>query len=355
MEEFKFFSDIYSTDFTIYEPNYANLVEVIPELEKRRLFPKYFSAPLFIMWEITGRCPCNCLYCYNESPKQVPELSPKQAGRLAAEIAKLKPFSVCLTGGEPTLREDFFALAGFFRKHNIPVSTVTSGWTVNEETAEKIYRTFNYVQVSIDGPDAQTHDLIRGTKGSFDRAVRAVRLLKKNGLNRLSVAFSCTQYNKTLFPEMVDLCLKLGVDELRTQYLMMVGKAGKNKKIELSPEEYDEIKSYIEQKQHELQAQNSKLMLYWGNPVVHIVAGGLIGRVVILRITAEGHYAISPYLPFVMGNAKEHSLLEIWKKGMRTGWKIPQIQKNIKNISTIHDVYQLNQRLDTGYINVLTG
>jgi len=353
MSEFKFFSDIYSADFTIYEPGYTKLVEIGPQLEQYQLFPKYFSAPLFLMWEMTGKCPCNCIYCYNGSPKVVKELTPEEAMNLAKDIVKMKPFSVCLTGGEPTLREDLFEIASYLKKNGIPVSTITSGWTMNEKLAEKMCSVFDYLQVSIDGPRAEIHDGIRGVRGSFERAVNAVKLLKEKGVKRLSVAYSLTKYNKENLPDMIRLCQSLGVDELRTQYLVMVGQAGKNKEIELSQEEYNGIISYIEEKQRELENEGSSLSLHWGNPIVHIAVGAVLKRVVILRITAEGNYAISPYLPFIMGNAREHSISEIWNSGMRRGWEIPEIYENIKDVVTVSDVYTVNQKLGSQCIDIL--
>lgn len=56
----------------------------------------------------------------------------------------------------------------------------------------------------MDGPDAETHDKVRGVAGSFERAVQACKLLKKHGVHKLSIAVSLCKYNKDKFEEMLD-------------------------------------------------------------------------------------------------------------------------------------------------------
>jgi hypothetical protein len=92
--------------------------------------------------------------------------------------------------------------------------------------------------------------------------------------------------------------------------------------------------------------------LYFGDPVVHVVVGASSGRVVIVRITPEGHYAISPYLPFIAGGARTHRLQDVWDHGLRMGWKIPRIQQEVSTVQTVSDLRSIGHRLGHGFIDV---
>ncbi|MEI3564081.1 radical SAM/SPASM domain-containing protein [Agathobacter rectalis] len=350
-------SDIFSTDFNSYTNGYKDAKAIKAELMKADLLPNYYSAPLFVMWELTSKCPNRCIYCYNNSNSEkhcTNELTTEEAMAFAEQLVKAKPFSVCLTGGEPTTRKDYFQIANYLKENMIPVSTVTSGYLVDDEMAKKMCECFEYVQVSVDGPDAETHDKVRGVAGSFERAVQACKLLKKHGVHKLSIAVSLCKYNKDKFEEMLDFAKDfLQADELRTQYLVMVGRAGDNENIELSKEEYQEVINCIERKQNEFMTQGEAFKVLWGDPCVHILIGKEMSKVTLLRLTSEGRFAISPYLPYVMGNVRNSTLQEIWTGGMRTGWDIPSIAEAVKDIESLDDVKELSKKLGNDYIDVL--
>lgn len=61
----------------------------------------------------------------------------------AEQLVKAKPFSVCLTGGEPTTRKDYFQIANYLKENMIPVSTVTSGYLVDDEMAKRCVNALN--------------------------------------------------------------------------------------------------------------------------------------------------------------------------------------------------------------------
>jgi MoaA/NifB/PqqE/SkfB family radical SAM enzyme len=258
-----------------------------------------------------------------------------------------------MTGGEPTLRDDYLTIAGYFHQKRIPVSTITSGWTINETLAKEMCRLFSYIQVSIDGSEAEVHDYCRGRRGSFDRAINAIKLFKKHRANRLCVAYSCNKYNIEDFPRMVDLCLELGVDELKTQYLVMVGRAGENEGIEASEEDYQKVRQFIEKKQKELERDGLRLQVAWGNPVIHILLGIATSYVMVARITAEGYYSVSPYLPYVMGNVREKRLIDVWNNGLRRAWAIPTINRKIRGVSSVEDIHRIYKEYGAEYIDVL--
>ena len=87
-------SDIFSTDFNSYTNGYKDAKAIKAELMKADLLPNYYSAPLFVMWELTSKCPNRCIYCYNNSNSEkhcTNELTTEEAMAFAEQLVKAKP------------------------------------------------------------------------------------------------------------------------------------------------------------------------------------------------------------------------------------------------------------------------
>lgn len=70
-----------------------------------------FSAPLYVMWELTSGCPNKCIYCYNDSHnRRTQELSSKKKMEIANQLIEAGIFQVCLTGGEPLACPEYLDL-----------------------------------------------------------------------------------------------------------------------------------------------------------------------------------------------------------------------------------------------------
>ncbi|WIV11349.1 radical SAM protein [Proteiniborus sp. MB09-C3] len=63
--------------------------------------------PLIGNFELTRKCPLNCLICYNERKKEMPEMNYEQIVTIINELADMGCFHINLTGGDPLIRSDF--------------------------------------------------------------------------------------------------------------------------------------------------------------------------------------------------------------------------------------------------------
>ncbi len=280
------------------------------------LLPQYLKAPLIGLLEITGRCNLRCAYCYNESPRTPPDLEWPVMERLVHELVDLKVFSVCVSGGEPTLHPHYVDILRILHEGRIAVGTITNGWTMTPELARSMARFTGAVQVSLDGPTAEIHDRLRGRAGSFYRVVRAIGLLRDAGAKQLSVSFASTRLNIDSFPRMVELCAGLGVRSLRTQPLAMVGRAKGQAALEPTPEQARRLEEFLDASG----GRCGDLMIEWGDPSVHLAVGLGLGLVAAVRVAQDGGFGLTPYYPIFFGNARESSLAEVWERGLRTGW-----------------------------------
>jgi len=191
-----------------------------------------------VFWESTAACNLYCKHCrrLDEQPATAPaDISTDQARQIIRQVADCARAShsaatthpakcvLVFSGGEPLLRDDLYELAQVAKEAKLVIALATNGTLIDANAAATIARTgFNRVSISLDGPDAATHDRLRGTDGAFDAAVRGIKLLLEN---RVPVQINCSVFrdNMAALPRMHQLALDLGVTALHLFMLVPVG------------------------------------------------------------------------------------------------------------------------------------
>ncbi len=137
--------------------------------------------PHYVSVELTKKCDLKCVHCYAEAgPPDVDELSTQRWLHILEELHHLGTLTVNVTGGDPLTHPGVFEVLDFCEgKFHVIVST--SGYRIDEECAQKLshYTCIETIQVSLDGPDPETHNAIRGRKDSFQRTLTAIQLLSE--------------------------------------------------------------------------------------------------------------------------------------------------------------------------------
>ncbi len=152
----------------------------------RKIIRKTFDRkiPFKCIWEITKRCNLNCLHCFLDKNDIGKELSFEQIKKIL-EILKTKgTLFLSFTGGEPLTREDFFKIAFYAQKLNFALRLLTNATLINESNIKEIKR-LNLLscEISLYSMDADIHDEITKSPGSFNKTFRAISLLKKKDIN----------------------------------------------------------------------------------------------------------------------------------------------------------------------------
>lgn len=137
---------------------------------------------LGVHWELTYRCNERCTHCYLDvlppGAKLPGELATEEAKRVIDELAELGALTISFSGGEVFLRKDIFEISHYARKKGFAIRFFTNGILIKPEVADKIAAVKPVVvELSVYGPDAETHDGITQVPGSFDLTMRAVKLL----------------------------------------------------------------------------------------------------------------------------------------------------------------------------------
>ncbi len=134
---------------------------------------------------VTNRCNLKCYFCcYKDSLNSTGDLPLSDFEKMAKSIPRLK--SLLISGGEPFLREDLFDIISLFIKHTGTrfISIPNNGFftdrvlKMTRSFLQKEKHAFLTLLFSVDG-FAETHDKIRGMKGSHEKAMTSVREMLK--------------------------------------------------------------------------------------------------------------------------------------------------------------------------------
>jgi AdoMet-dependent heme synthase len=128
-----------------------------------------------------------------------------------------------LSGGEPLFRKDVFQLARYASDRGIRVALATNGTLVTPDVALQIRDAgIRRVAISLDGPDAATHDVFRAMPGAFDKAIEGFQNLKRLGMS-VQINSSVAKHNADRLPETMELAVRLGADAFHIFLLVPVG------------------------------------------------------------------------------------------------------------------------------------
>jgi len=205
----------------------------------------YSFFPDFVTILITLRCNLKCEGCSSGSPqatlefkeKGLKELTTEEIKKFIDQISFFRP-AIYFNGGEPTLRGDLFELLSYAKKKKLVTAFTTNGTFLNEKIIGNILDSrLDFFSISIDGP-AEFHDKKRGLPGTFDKAVRGLKLLleertqRKLRLPHIRIASIFNPENFDNSKYILNLAQELKVDELAFGYLMFyTPKAEKRQKI----------------------------------------------------------------------------------------------------------------------------
>jgi SynChlorMet cassette radical SAM/SPASM protein ScmE len=144
------------------------------------------EAPRSFDLSLTGRCNLGCAYCFYADEMVGRRDLPAEAWlAFFAELKGLAVRSLTLSGGEVFLRRDLWQLIDGLVEARMRYSILSNGTLITDEMLDPFRqgarrRRLDSIQISIDGSCAAVHDASRG-KGSFEKAIRGLRLLKSAG------------------------------------------------------------------------------------------------------------------------------------------------------------------------------
>ena len=208
--------------------------------------PLSIYAPFLVVWDFTHKCNLSCKHCYsNSGTTRETELTTEEALGVVDQLAEAGVIALAFSGGEPLSREDFFKVASYAAKRGLYVSVATNGTLLTKENVRKLKQArINYVEVSIDGATADTHDSFRGVPSAFDKAVAGLKNCVEADLCAC-IATTATKSNIDEMPEILDLAEKIGAERFTYFNFIPTGRGKEHYDQDLSPEEREKLMLYL--------------------------------------------------------------------------------------------------------------
>jgi heme b synthase len=290
------------------------------------------KAPRIIAWEITRSCNLSCQHCRAaaEFGHYPGELTLDEIKATIDDICSITNPILILTGGEPLMRPDIYEIIDYAHAAGAMPVIGTNATLITSETARKIAEHgIPRVSVSLDFPTAAQHDAFRGQEGSFDEAVRGIKLLREAGVG-VQINTTVTRLNMDCMDQKHDLALSLDAEAFHPFLLVPTGRGANMVDMELTPEQYEEVLTwaYEKQKQSPMHFKPTDSPQYYriirqkaaeeGTRVTPETYGmdaltrGCLGGITFVFISHTGDLQPCGYFDMQCGNVKEQPFSQIW-------------------------------------------
>ncbi len=275
--------------------------------------------PLVVSWNVTLKCNLKCAHCYiNAAETELSdELSTDAAKMLIHQITEVSRPLLILSGGEPLLREDIYEIIRYGVDRGLRMGMGSNGMLIDDEVTRRLEEAgMGTVAISLDSSTPERHDEFRGVKGCWQRAVDAIKALKKSKIE-VQVNSTVTLQNYDEVEDIMALAEELGVDNFHLFFLVPTGR-GTNIE-DITPQMYEDMISSTLNKitKYKLNVKPScapqfmRVSKEQGVDMSRWVRGCMAG-LYYCRIYPSGEVTPCPYLPLNLGNIRERSFKDIW-------------------------------------------
>ena len=204
------------------------------------------QAPMLVIWEVTQACDLACVHCRAsaQSERSPAELSTEQGYRLLDEIRSFGEPLMVFTGGDPLKRPDLYELIRYSVRIGLRTNVTPSATPLLTAEAIEGFQAAGIARmaISLDGPDAATHDEFRGIPGTFDRAMFALRHARDIGLDT-QLQTTVTRRNMARLAEVAEIAKEVRTRMWSLFFLIVTGRAAEGDDL-LAPE-YEQVFEFM--------------------------------------------------------------------------------------------------------------
>lgn len=297
----------------------------------------YERAPMIIYWELTNACGLSCRHCRaTAQPEAAPgELSTEQAIAVLDDIVGFATDGEALphlvmTGGDPLKRPDLAELVAAAQARGIGVSLAPAVTPLL--TREKLFWMkeigIQAISLSLDASNAEYHDGIRMVPGTFDATLVALDHAAEAGL-AVQVNTLVTETTAPDLPAVYEVLSQHKLMQWSLFFLISIGRG--SELVELSPGEAEKWLMWAAaiNRESPFRVKTTEAMHYRrlvsapllraGKSWAEIEAGpmsrgfGIRDGNGIVFISNLGDVCPSGFLPTVVGNVKDTSLVELYR------------------------------------------
>lgn len=179
-------------------------------------------------YEPTIRCNLKCKMCYQGQTRALrrEELNTEEVSTIFEKI-KNKTKEIKLVGGEPLVRDDIFELIRFWDNEGRRVILQTNLTLMDEKKIINLkeLKKVSDILTSLDGPK-ETHDMVRGVPGTFDRLKKSIKIIKKERPDIPITVFATLLIDDNLdtFFQLIDTCTELDIETINILFEQVYAK-----------------------------------------------------------------------------------------------------------------------------------
>jgi len=164
---------------------------------------------------VTDNCNSKCITCSAWENRSRDELTTEEITQILAQLRGLGITYLNITGGEPLLRRDLPYIIGKARELKFKkIQLSTNAILLTREKVQSLLDCgLNTIDISVDGTE-DTHNVIRGRKGSYKRcigALKALAELRDGEYPHIEMRTTLMQPTLDQILELVNICKQLNI------------------------------------------------------------------------------------------------------------------------------------------------
>ncbi len=292
------------------------MIRALKGLVKSQLMS--YPTPIAMTFAVTYRCQCKCVHCSagRHFKTDQKELTEEEAKKLIDDSQKLGVTIIAFTGGEPLLREDLFELISYVDKKKAMPILFTNGRYLTDENVDKLAEAGLYsLFLSIDSPDPEEHNELRGVPGLFETGIKGLLKAKSKGIFAGFSSYATRSgTEKGIYKRLHEYAKELGLHNIILFDCVPTGKMIHDTSEMLTFKLRDELHKYS------AEAFRNKIVpplssQAWQNSVEAYLSGiGCLAANIQFYASAYGDISPCDFSPLSFGNVRNESLKKIWMR-----------------------------------------
>ncbi len=169
--------------------------------------------PLWLVLELTYRCPLKCPWCSNplDFAEIDNELTTEEWKKVLRDARKIGSLQLGFSGGEPMVRNDLEELVAEANGLGYYTNLITSGMGLTKERLTELKRVgLKQIQLSIQHSDREKNDAMVGAP-SFDKKMEVIEEIKAQGFP-VVMNVPVSRYNIDAVEDMLKFAERMGIE-----------------------------------------------------------------------------------------------------------------------------------------------
>ena len=192
--------------------------------------PVGVGQPLWLLAELTYRCPLHCVFCYNpvQLKQASSELTTAEWVEVMRQARQLGAAQLGFSGGEPLVRDDLEELVQEAHRLGYYTNLITSGVGLSPERARRLKDAgLDHVQLSFQDSTRELNDFLSHTK-TFELKKKVAQTIKAHDW---PMVMNCVLHRHNLphVGQIIEMALDLGAEYLELANVQYYGWAWVNR------------------------------------------------------------------------------------------------------------------------------